>query len=599
MSVFLQEKPKGNSDKASYYSLRSEFSGHGGNSIGLYDPSQESKWTRLGLSWESFKRAPGTTGGLAVSGQDNLDDLEKLMMDAPMLQQKIKPRHLTMIAVAGSVGTGLFVGTGSALAAGGPIGLLIAYLLVGVLLINVTQAIGEMSIMYPVSGGFYTLAGRFLDQSGAFAMGWNYAWAWAITLPLEIYVAGSLMSYWPTAIPTGVWITLFWLVIVIITVFGTLGFAEEEFWSSCLKLLVITIFIVVGIVCIAGAGPPQDVFSTPIGNQNWQKAGFLPNGFSGFCAVFVTAAFSFGGTELIGLAAAETPNPRQTMPGAVKGTFWRVILVYVATVVIIGTLLPYNDPRLRLSDPTAASPFILILEDAKIPGLTDLVVVTIIVSVVSIGVSSVYAGSRTITALAEQGYAPKFFAYVDKSSRPLFSVLLILGFAPLAYIGLAAAGEQIFQWMLALSGLGTLATWLSICFCHIRFRQAWRAQGHSVEELPFRALGGTIGSWIGVVIIILVFIGQFYFALFPRGTLLADPLKAVENFFSAFLAIPIMIIFAVVGYLWKRTVPKKVHEIDLDGGRKCWLTAEQMREYRAERRRAPIHIRAYRLLFSN
>ncbi|KAF8066571.1 APC amino acid permease [Lyophyllum atratum] len=568
--------------------------------VEFYDPSKESIWTRLGLSFESFKRAPGTTGGILIEGQ-SIEDAERMRADNPMLQQKMKPRHLQMIAVGGSIGTGLFVGSGSALHAGGPAGVLIAWILMGIMLINVTQALGEMCVLYPVSGGFYTLAGRFLDPSFAFAMGWNYFLQWAVVLPLEITVAGTTVQYWHKAaeVPLAAWITVFWVVIVIVSIFGTLGFAEEEFWSSCLKLLVVVMFIFIGVICIAGGGPKGGEYDHYIGGSNWTNPGAFANGFKGVCAVFVTAAFSFAGTELIGLAASETPNPRQTMPGAVKGTFWRITVIYITSLTIIGLLVPYNEPRLLGGGGAAASPFVISLDNAHIPGLNHFVNVTICISVLSIGLSCVYAGSRTLTALAETGYAPKIFAYVDKSSRPLWSVLAVLVWAPLAYINVVSAGDTVFLWLVAISGLSTIFTWMSICLCHIRFRAAWVKQGHSVEELPFRAMGGVYGSWFGVILLTLVLIGQFYIAVWPIGGISSNPKEVAEAFFSSYLAFPVMIGFWVVGYAWKRTLPKRAHEIDLDTGRKSWLTVEEMREWRAERRRAPFHIRMYRILFSN
>jgi len=489
--------------------------------VQFYDPSKESVWTRVGLNFESFKRAPGTTGGQVVAGGNNVQDLEKIMADAPMLQQKMKPRHLAMIAVGGSIGTGLFVGSGSALHTGGPAGILIAWILIGIMLINVTQAIGEMSILYPVSGGFYTWAVRFLDPSFAFAMGWNYVLQWAVVLPLEITVAGRTVNYWPNGVPLAAWITIFWLVITIVCVFGTLGFAEEEFWSSCLKLFVVVMFIFIGIVCICGGGPSNGDYTHYLGGTHWHDPGAFANGFKGICAVFVTAAFSFSGTELVGLAASETPDPRSTMPGAVKGTFWRIILIFISSLTIIGLLVPFNEPRLTTGNGAGASPFVIALDRAGIKGLNHFVNVTICISVLSIGLSCVYAGSRTLTALAETGYAPKIFAYVDKSSRPVFSVIAILLWAPLAYVNVAPQGDIIFVWLVALSGLSTLFTWLSICLCHIRFRRAWKVQGHSVDELPFKALGGVYGSWFGVILVILVLIAQFYIV---RNPFAASPL---------------------------------------------------------------------------
>ncbi|KAF8147988.1 APC amino acid permease [Crassisporium funariophilum] len=568
--------------------------------VEFYDPSKESVWTRVGLNFESFKRAPGTTGGQVVQGGNNVKDLERVMADAPMLQQKMKPRHLQMIAVGGSIGTGLFVGSGNALRNGGPAGILIAWILIGIMLINVTQAIGEMSILYPVSGGFYTLAVRFLDPSFAFAMGWNYVLQWAVVLPLEITVAGTTVQYWGEDImPIAGWITIFYIHLVIASIFGTLGFAEEEFWSSCLKLLVVVMFIFIGIVCICGGGPKNGMYGEYLGGKNWSNPGAFANGFKGVCAVFVTAAFSFAGTELVGLAASETPNPRETMPAAVKGTFWRITVIYITSLTIIGLLLPYDDARLLGGGGADASPFVIALDNAKIYGLNHLVNITICISVLSIGLSCVYAGSRTLTALAETGYAPKIFAYVDKSSRPLWSVVAILAFGPIAYTNVVAEGGTVFTWLLALSGLSTLFSWLAVCMCHVRFRRAWKVQGHSIEELPFQALGGVYGSWFGIILIVVVLIAQFYIAIWPIGGMDSDPRVVAETFFATYLAMPVMILFYVVGYAWKRTLPQRAHEIDLDSGRKSWLTVEEMREWRAERKRAPAHVRIYRMLFTN
>jgi len=264
-------------------------------------------------------------------------------------------------------------------------------------------------------------------------MGWNYVLQWAVTLPLEITAAGITVSYWPNNVPLGVWITVFLVAIIAINVFGTLGYAEEEFWSSCLKLFVVVLFIIIAIVCNAGGGPKSGDYSTYIGTQYWHDPGAFANGFKGVCSVFVTAAFSFAGTELVGLAASETPNPRKTMPSAIKNTFWRITVIYILSLLMIGLLLPYNDPFLLYASggTAAASPFVRVLDRAHIPGINHLINVTICISVLSIGLSSVFGGSRTLTALAETGYAPKIFAYVDKSGRPLWSVVFILLFGPL------------------------------------------------------------------------------------------------------------------------------------------------------------------------
>ncbi|THU78399.1 APC amino acid permease [Dendrothele bispora CBS 962.96] len=612
--------------------------------VEYYDPSKESVWTRLGLTFESFKRAPGIVGNQVIAGELSGEDLERVKAEGPRLQAKMKPRHLAMIAVGGSIGTGLFVGTGAVLHDGGPAGVLIAFILIGIMLINVTQALGEMSIVYPVSGGFYILANRFLDPAFAFANGWNYVLQWAVSIPLEITVAATTVQYWTDTVPIAVWITIFWVLIIIVSVFGTLGYAEEEFWSSCLKLLVAIIFVIIGIVCICGGGPSSGQYNHYIGGLYWSDPGPFANGFKGICSVFVTAAFAFSGTELVGLAASETPNPRKTMPGAVKGTFWRITIIYITTLTVIGLLIPYNDERLLGGSGATASPFVIALDNANIHGLNHVVNATICISVLSIGLASVFAASRTMVALAETGYAPKIFTYIDKSSRPLPAVIVLLLLAPIAYVNVVAAGDVVctlhlrliwkfsfssnylffsrctVDWLVAISGLSAIFTWLSICLCHIRFRRAWKVQGHSLEELPFQAAGGVWGSWFGVILIVLVLIAQFYIAIFPLGGL-SSPSERASSFFGeyriwpfcflcerpwshpslveAYLAAPVVVFMWIIGYVWKGTRPKRAHEIDLDTGRKSWLTVEEMRAYRAERARAPLYIRIFRLLFTN
>lgn len=213
---------------------------------------------------------------------------------------------------------------------------------------------------------------------------------------------------------------------------------------------------------------------------------------------------------MVGLAAAESENPQKALPSAVKQVFWRITLFYILSLTFVGLLVPHTDERLIGSGfiTVKASPFVIVAEYGGIPAFADFVNVVILCSVISIGLSGVYGGSRTLTALAEQGYAPKVFRYVDRAGRPLWSTVVILACSPLAYITLASTGETVFNWLLQLSGLAALFTWGSICLAHIRFRAAWKYQGHTLDELPFRSVFGVGGSWVGFLLCILVLIAQ-------------------------------------------------------------------------------------------
>ncbi|SPJ74230.1 probable amino acid permease NAAP1 [Fusarium torulosum] len=482
------------------------------------------------------------------------------------LSRDMKPRHLNMIAIGGSIGAGFFVGSGGALQTGGPGSLTIGFLIMGVMIFNVVYALGELAVMYPVSGGFYTYANRFVDPSWGFAMGWNYVMQWAFVLPLELTVCGTVIQYWAPDTSVAIWVSVFLAVIIIVNIFGTLGYAEEEFWAALLKLSATVIFMIVAVILVCGGGPSNGIYDEYWGARLWHNPGAFQHGFRGFCGVFVTAAFSFSGTELVGLAAAEAQNPAKALPGAIKQVFWRITLFYVVGLLLVGFLVDSTDKRLLNAgnNNPSASPFVIAASNAGLKGYDSFMNVIILVSVLSIGVSCVYGGSRTLVALAQQGYAPKFFAFIDKSGRPLPAVVSIIAIGALGYISVNGEGNTVFIWLQALSGLAALFTWGSICLCHIRFRQAWKYHGHTLDEIPFKHVFGVYGSWVGLILIVIVLIAQFYTAM----TNIDGSLGTAEGFFQSYLALPVVIVFYIIGYIWKREGWRKVSEIDLDTGRR-------------------------------
>jgi yeast amino acid transporter len=209
------------------------------------------------------------------------------------------------------------------------------------------------------------------------------------------------------------------------------------------------------------------------------------------------------------------------------------------------------------------------------------------ISVISIGLSGVYGGSRTLTAMAEQGYAPKMFSYVDRAGRPLYSTIVVLAIGFLAFAGVEpTAGQELFDWLLSISGLAAIFTWGSICLAHIRFRMAWKRQGRSLEEIPFKAALGVPGSYIGLILAILVFIAQIYVAIFPVGggpSEIPGSANDAEGFFKACLALPVVVVFWIVGYIWKRPTFLTIDKIDLDTGRReiDWALHRSIEEKRA------------------
>ncbi|KAM5440992.1 Amino acid permease [Microsporum ferrugineum] len=576
------EKPEKEPDLAIGNGGNGDLAGHSTKENGfILDSSIESSpplgfWTRMGCTAESFQRR-------------TLEDKHN------QFNQTLKSRHLHMIAIGGSIGAGLFVGSGSALRTGGPGALVIDFAIAGMMMFNVVHALGEMAVLYPISGGFYTYFTRFIDPSWGFAMGWNYIFQWAIILPLELTVAALTIGYWEVKVSVAVWITVFIVAIILINIFGVLGYGEEEFWASSLKLVAIVIFMIIALVCVLGGGPSHGKYNQYWGARLWNNPGAFANGFKGVCSVFVTAAFSFSGTELVGLAAAETKTPLKSLPSAIKQVFWRITLFYILSLVFIGLLVPYTEKRLLGSGSlidVAASPMVIVAKDAGLTGFDSFLNVVILVSVLSIGNSGVYGGSRTLTALAEQGYAPRIFKYVDQAGRPLVSTIAMILVSFLAYINITASGEEIFAWLLALSGLASLFTWGSICFAHIRFRAAWKLRGHTLDEIPFKAAFGIWGSWFGLIFVGLVFIAQFYTAVWPLGGGVND----AKGFFKTYLAVPVVLLFWICAHIWKGKGWLKLCDIDVDAGRReiDWEAHNRVME---ERKNASPFMRMVYFLF--
>jgi amino acid transporter len=510
--------------------------------------------------------------------QHSGDEEVGIVNKADPLARDLKGRHMQMIAMGGAIGAGLFVGSGAALSTGGPASLVICYLVVGVMLLFTCEAMAEMAVLYPVNGAFYTYVVRFVDPAWGFAMGWDYALSWLTVLPFELIAASITIQFWRTDINIGVWITVFLVALSCIQIFGVRGYGEVEFILSIIKILACCGFIILGIIINCGGTwrtAINDDYKHYLGAKYWHDPGAFNNGFNGFCGVFVVAAFAFGGTELVGLAAAESQNPRKAIPLATKQVFWRICFFYVVNLFIVGLIVRSDD--VRLLDSTGAntkfSPFVFAIQDAGIKVLPSIFNAVITIAVISVANSCTFGSTRTMQALAERGMGPKFLAYVDKSGRPLWCVVVQILFGLLAFIGEAANSGVVFSWLLALSGLSYFFVWGSICLSHIRFRSAWKAQGYSLDQIPYKPSFGVVGSWIGFLLNIVCLMATFYNALYPSPNATPDP----QAFFQAYLAAPIVLflylLWKAISRDWRLYIP--LLEIDLKTGLRM-LEAHEM-----------------------
>ena len=526
----------------------------------------------------------------------------------PMLKKELGSRHLAFIALGGGIGTGLFVGSGSKLYQGGPGSIIIDYTLMGIMILTVLFALGELATLFPTPGAFSAYSTRFIDPAAGFAIGYNYFMSWCSTLPLEFTAAAIVVRYWnhdkldpdkEGPMPNGALVAIFWVLVILINLFGARGYAEFEFIATSCKMLVLVGFIIYA--AVVDCGGTSGTNHKYLGARYWHDPGAFNNGFKGFCNVFTTAAFAFTGTEVLGLAVAESSNPRKAMPRACKLVLYRVIIFYAIALFMVTLLVPYNTPDLhgKTDNDPKSSPFVIAIKAGQVSVLPDIVNAVIMLSAISVSNSAAYAGSRTLHALADNGMAPQIFAYVDRQGRPLVATLFTLMFGALAfliYVGDDNGGE-VFSWLLGISGLAILFTWSSICISHIRFRAAWKLQGHSLSELPWLSPLGVMGSYIGLTFNILVIIAQFYNSAFPIGEGEKNGNDRGYNFFLGMISLPIIMVFFFGYKIVKKTKIIPLQEIDLVSGMREQISLEEHDQERAERQNRPFHKKVLHFFF--
>lgn len=562
----------------------------GGVYIDAFDAQDsQSQLTGWAKFVDGFKEQKDQDLGL----DPNLTETERLAIktaNAP-LNRRLKGRHLQMIAIGGSIGTGLFVGSGGALINGGPAGVLIAYFLIGTMMYCTVQSLGELAITFPVSGSFVTFNSRFIDPSWGFAMAWNYALQWLVVFPLELVAAAIVVQYWNKDINPAAFVAIFWAAIVVINFFGVKGYGEAEFAFSFIKVLAVCGYIILGIILVCGGGPVGGY----VGGRYYQNPGAFSNGAKGVIVNFVSAAFAFAGTELVGLASAETKDPRKSLPSATKQVFWRITLFYIISLCLVGLLVPFDTPELQgtSSYDANASPFVISIERAGISGLPHVMNAVILIAVLSVGNSSVYASSRTLAALAASGQAPKFLGYIDRTGRPLYAIIVQCAFGLIAFITASNKSGEVFDWLLALSALSSIFTWGSINFCLIRFRMALKAQGRGTDEIAYTSQVGIIGAYWGFLLNFTVVCLQFWIAVWPLG---ASP--DAETFFKTYLCVPIIMGFYCFHKIWKKNwrLYFRATEIDIDTGRReldLDVLKQEIAEEKAYIRSKPFYYRIY------
>ncbi|KAF8810121.1 hypothetical protein BYT27DRAFT_7186985 [Phlegmacium glaucopus] len=465
------------------------------------------------------------------------------------LRRGLSARQVQMIAIAGTIGTGLFLGTGRSLAQGGPASLLICYIIVGFIVYITLLLLGEMATQYPVAGSFNAYTTRFFSPSYGFALAWAYWFKDAVFVASDLTAAQLVLQFWT---PWNPWVisVVFWFLLVGINALHVKGYGELEYWLSSLKITTVIIFIITGVLVNAGVNSEHRY----IGGSNWRIPGApFVGGFGGFARVFVTASFAFAGTEGLGITAGETENPSKNMPRVVKLVFWRVMICYILTTLLIGLNVPWDYPNLSNRSVTT-SPFTIVFKEVGSNAAASFMNTVILTSVLSAGNHALFSGTRVLYGLSvtTPRQAPRILSWTNSYGTPIPALLATSSFSALCFTSSFIGSGQLWEWLQNIVGVTTQIAWLSIGLASWRFRKAWVKQGRPLDELKFRA------SWTwpwGPPFVYLNFPSCFHdfsdsMGLAVQGWSSFVPKFSVVDFVSFYIEIPIIIIMFLTWLLF-------------------------------------------------
>ena len=427
------------------------------------------------------------------------------------LKRGMESRHLQMISLGGVIGTGLFLSSGYTIQQAGPIGTILAYSIGALIVYLVMLTLGELSVAMPVTGSFHVYAEKFIGPGTGFVIAIQYWLTWTVALGSEFTAAGLLMQRWFPDSPTWVWSAACIILIFTLNALSVRLFAEAEFWFASIKVFAICAFIVIGLLAIFGVIPIAGYQHAPMFG-NLVKDGIFPNGFMPVFATILTVNFAFSGTELIGVTAGETRDPQTAVPKAIHTTLWRLVLFFIGSITVMCALIPWRKAGV------GESPFVLVFNGIGIPYAGDIMNFVVLTAVLSASNSGLYASTRMVWSMGNEGMIPRWFAKTNRRGVPMLALCAAMAGGLLALLSSVVAASTVYLVLVALSGLSAVVVWIAIAYCQIVFRRRWLESGHGVDELKYRTPGYPYVSWAAFILctasfVLVVFDAEQRFAL--------------------------------------------------------------------------------------
>ncbi|KAK2592768.1 hypothetical protein QQS21_009540 [Conoideocrella luteorostrata] len=448
------------------------------------------------------------------------------------LHRRLGNREIQLIAIGGSIGTGLFINIGLGLVKAGPASTFIAFTIYCCFIALVNNCMAEMAILLPVSGGFIRMAGKWVDDALGFMAGCNFFLYEATLIPYEVAALNVVLSFWRNDIHPAVTITLTIAIYGVLNVLAVRFYGESEFWLSSGKVILVLLFFGFTFFAMVGANPKRDAYgfrywSNPGPFAEWHTKNDLGR-FEGFLNALWAASFVVVGPEYLSMTAGEAKLPRTYMKSAFKTTYWRFGLFFIGGALCCGIVIPYNDPKLQGlisetpdgSGTAAASPYVIAMRNMGIGVMPHIANALIFTSIFSAGNTYTYCAIQSLHGMALEGRAPKILARTTKSGIPIYCFGITMLFPFLSYLQLSNGSMQVLQWFINLVTAGCVINFIVICITYIFFCRACQAQDVDRRTFPYCGYFQPYSTWLGLfwVSFVLIFYGYASFTPWAVGT---------------------------------------------------------------------------------
>ncbi|PWY93806.1 general amino acid permease AGP2 [Aspergillus sclerotioniger CBS 115572] len=494
------------------------------------------------------------------------DGVKRLAFDHT--HRKLKPRHIQLIGIGGTIGTVLYVQIGKALMEGGPASLFLAFVIWSVVILCITVCLAEMVTYLPISSPFIRFASRYVDEAFGVAAGYNFFIFEAALVPFEVTACNLIINYWSDAVPVAGIIVIVLVLFSLLNIFAVKWYGEAEFWLSMSKVVLSVGLIFFTFIVMLGGNPKGDRFGFRYWNNPGSFAEYYKTGdlgrWLGFLACLIQASFTIAGPDYVSMAAGEAMNPRGVLPRAYNGIFYRITAFFVLGVLCVGILVPYNDPVMAAAfeqdlPGAAASPYVVAMDRLQIPVLPHIVNAVVLLAAFSAGNSYVYCASRSLYGLALDGKAPRILTTCTKAGVPVYCVMIVLLIALLSFLQVSNGSAVVLNWFVNLVTASQLINFSVITFTYTRFRKALMAQGVPRQSLPYRSRGQPYVAYIALVsTFIMTFVGGY--TVFLPGN------WDIPTFFFSYTMIGVFPIIYIGWKFWHRTKFLSPEEIDIFTG---------------------------------